>query len=65
MNQLKDNPTVMGFVVSNELNSLQNINSPTFWNWINKLAGDIKALAPDKLTMTSLVDDSMAHGAPC
>ena len=60
VNQVKDNPAVMGFVVSNELNSLQNINNPTFWNWINDLAGDIKTLAPGKLTMTSLVDDSMA-----
>ena len=60
VNQIKDDPAVMGFVISNELNSLQNVNNPTFWSWINGLAGDIKALAPDKLTMTSLVDDSMA-----
>lgn len=57
---LKDDPAIMGFVVSNELNSLQNVANPTFWSWIDTLAGDLKSVAPDKLTMMSLVDDSMA-----
>ncbi len=57
--QLKDDPAVMGFVISNECNSVNTIHNTDFWTWINNLAGEIKKIAPDKLTMMCLVDDSM------
>lgn len=57
--QLADNPAIMGFVITNEVNSEPNRENPQFWQWINQMAGEIKSIAPDKLTIMSLVDDSM------
>jgi hypothetical protein len=55
--ELKDHPAVMGFMVGNELNAEGTRTNPQFWQWIDRLAGIIKEIAPDKLTTMALVDD--------
>lgn len=57
--ELKDHPAVMGFMVGNELNSAGNRVNPQFWQWIDRLAGIVKEIAPDKLTTMALVDDNL------
>lgn len=57
--ELKDHPAVMGFMVGNELNAETTRGNPRFWQWIDDLAGIVKAIAPDKLTTMALVDDGL------
>lgn len=52
-------PAVMGFVLSNELNLVQNKENPAFWAYMNELGGVIKTAAPGKHTILALIDDSM------
>jgi len=57
--QLKDNDTVWGFVIGNELNNDIRRSDPEYWNYIDSVAADIKQIAPLKETMVTLLDDSM------
>jgi len=57
--QLKDNNTVWGFVIGNELNNNIRRSDPEYWNYIDSVAEDIKQIAPLKETMVTLLDDSM------
>lgn len=56
--QVGQHPAVIGFTISNEANIDGRKEDPSFWSWINELAGIAKAKAPDKLTMISLFDDT-------
>ncbi|MBI3716023.1 MAG: hypothetical protein HY255_08535, partial [Betaproteobacteria bacterium] len=55
----KDAPAVMGFIIANEVNTNVTINDTRFWTWLNGLCAQVTTLAPDKITVMSLVDDSM------
>lgn len=55
----KDHPAIFGWVLGNELNSPQNRVNPAYWEYLNKLAGDLKKIAPTKETMVTLIDDGM------
>lgn len=57
--QLANDPAVMGFLLSNELNSDVTRDSMDFWLWLDVLGKEIKKIAPDKLTMVSIVDDGL------
>ncbi len=57
--QLKNNKTVWGFVIGNELNNVIRRSDPEYWNYIDSVAADIKRIAPLKETMVTLLDDSM------
>lgn len=52
-------PAVMGFILGNEVNNNETIGNPHFWGWIDALAVRTKGVAPGKLTLMALVDDSM------
>lgn len=56
---LGTHPSVMGFVVGNEVNNAQTRVNADFWRFIDELAVAAKTAAPDKLTTMALVDDSM------
>ncbi|MBY4897206.1 hypothetical protein [Cupriavidus sp. AU9028] len=57
--QMGGHPGVIGFNIANEANILSTRSDPGFWRWIDDLAAIAKAGAPDKLTMTCLMDDGM------
>ncbi|MBN2163207.1 MAG: cellulase family glycosylhydrolase [Pontiellaceae bacterium] len=54
---LKDHPAVMGFLIGNETNG-QNGNGykTDFWAAMNRIAGAMKAVAPDKLVSVAITD---------
>lgn len=51
-------PAIIGYMLGNE-NVGGDINNPVFWTNLNKISAAIKAIAPNKLTFTGLVDDGM------
>jgi len=55
----KDHPAVFGWVLTNEKNSPQSRVNPSFWSYLNDLAGELKTIAPEKETMIALIDDGM------
>ena len=55
----KNHPAVMGFIVANEVNNVNTIADATFWSFLNSLCLKVRQLAPDKITVMSVVDDSM------
>lgn len=55
----KNNNAVLGWVVGNEWNSAATIDNDDFWKTWNDLAGFIKDRSKNKITITSVVDDSM------
>jgi hypothetical protein len=57
--EVGDHPAVLGFVLSNELNLVQNRQTPAFWAYMNELGAAVKAEAPKKHTLMALIDDSM------
>lgn len=61
----KDFPAVMGFIIANEVNTSDTIANSEFWKWLNKLCIQAKENAPDKITVMSLVDDSMNSVTTC
>jgi len=56
----RDHPAVLGISIGNELNSIENIQNPEFWIYLNTLAKMLKGIMPNKIVMTSVVDDSIA-----
>lgn len=60
VDQYKDDPAVMGFIIGNEINTAGTIAETQFWTFMNDLAGYVQSNAPDKLSVMCLVDDSMA-----
>lgn len=52
-------PAVLGFIVGNEVNNADTIASPSFWSNIEELCQSVHEEAPGKLSLLSLVDDSM------
>ncbi|MGY8524415.1 hypothetical protein [Paracidovorax citrulli] len=63
--QLGQHPAVIGFTIGNETNGADVRSDPAYWAWLDGLAAIAKTAAPDKLTMTCLVDDgilSVAEG---
>jgi len=54
----KDHPAVFGWVLTNEKNSPQNRVNPRFWSYLNKLAEELKGIAPKKETMISILETS-------
>lgn len=61
----KDDPAVMGFIIANEVNTSVTIKNPKFWKWLNQLCAKAKNKAPDKITVMSVVDDSMDTVTKC
>jgi hypothetical protein len=57
--EVGSHPAVLGFVLSNELNLVQNRQNPAFWAYMNELGAAVKARAPKKHTLMALIDDSM------
>jgi len=55
----KDHPAILGWVIGNELNSPQNRVNPAYWEYLNSLAGELKEITPNKITMVTLIDDGM------
>lgn len=55
--ELKDHPAVMGFLIGNEANG-QNGNgyNPDFWSAMNRIAGAVKTVAPNKLVSVAITD---------
>jgi len=53
-----NHPAISGWIVTNELNLPQNRRNPAFWAFINDLAGELKQIAPKKLTMIATIDDA-------
>lgn len=55
--ELKDHPTVMGFLIGNETNAQEgNGDDPVYWQAINTIAGAVKAVAPNKLVSVAITD---------
>jgi hypothetical protein len=55
--ELKDHPAVMGFLIGNETNAQEgNGYDPDFWAAINRIAGTVKAAAPNKLVSVAITD---------
>lgn len=57
--EMADHPAVIGFIIGNELNNGTDRDMPEWWAWLDRLGAASRQKAPDKLTMISLVDDSM------
>jgi len=51
-------PDIIGYQLGNE-NLGNDLNNPDYWNKLNQIAAALKAIAPNKLTFTGLVDDGM------
>ena len=49
----------MGFVLGNELNNEISRQNILLWEFLDSIAKSVKEIAPNKLTMTSTVDDGM------
>ena len=54
----KDHPAILGYMLGNE-NVGSDINNPDFWNKLNQISDTLKEIAPNKLTFTAFVDNSM------
>lgn len=52
-------PAVMGFVMANEVNAIDIINNPLFFQYWNDVANAIAVAAPGKLASLANVDDTM------
>lgn len=57
--QVGEHPAVMGFVIANEANIGGIRDLKEFWDWIDDLGRITREQAPQKLTMTCLIDDAM------
>ncbi len=54
-----NHPALMGFVVGNENNNAVTRENCKYWQWVDDVSKAIKQVAPNKLTSTTVVDDSM------
>ena len=54
-----NHPAIMGFVVGNENNNAVTRENCMYWQWVDDVAKAVKQAAPNKLSSTTVVDDSM------